>query len=225
MSVYDIIIHATRNRIYMLEKMMDLIAEQIMYLENNKKLLNQLLLEYNVDFVKHKYLVIYYENLTKLCLTSGASFKNTILAHLKALEEMSVESFLSEIEGHQIALSDLLNASLFNNSSADTMLKAVYDFFPYEIVLPMFLDYNFCSQFFKLVIEFKQDKRKIILNKILGLFESKYQSQKFIFIIIADMLLSYFIYNYSNNDSQENYKVIINDKLDKIMFDKNEYAL
>ena len=47
MSVYDIIIHATRNRIYMLEKMMDLIAEQIMYLENNKKLLNQLLLEYN----------------------------------------------------------------------------------------------------------------------------------------------------------------------------------
>lgn len=204
---------------------MDLTAEQMECIESDNPMVNQLLLEYDIDFVKHKYMKIYYEKLLQKGLSGNASFKSVIMGHIKALEETSVGSFLSEIEGHQIALSDLLNMSLFKNSTVESLVSAVYDFFPYEIVLPMLMDYNFCSQFFKLIIESQKEKRKIIINRIFGLFKPKYQSQKFVFIIIAEMLFDYFNCFCTGNDLNEKYKSVINDNFDKILFDKDEVEM
>ena len=160
----ELFLRAAENLIMQLETEMNIIKEQLPILEVTPSVsdidINSYLLEYNIDYVKHKYLSIYYSNLLK-SYSNNLSLKKSILVHISALEATSINSFLFEIAGHQNALSELTNSSLYNTGgSSEKILKSILNFFPFEIILPMFLEYDFCFQLMKIISDYKPQDHK-----------------------------------------------------------------
>lgn len=96
-----------------------------------------LMLEYNINFVKHKYLLEYLKTL-ETHFKEKLSINDSISIHISAI--MLIEQqFISEISEHQNALSEITNLSLFNHDGKpENVIFGVQKFFPFDLILPFF---------------------------------------------------------------------------------------
>ena len=204
MSLLDTLLNCAENKLYQLENELNLIKIQLSIFPQmpgiDSKDSSILMLEYNMFFVVHKYLSKYYHAL-KDNYQEKCSYNDSLVIHFKAMQQMSINLFVSEITGHQQALSDLTESTLTNNGgTAEGTLLAVKRFFPYDLVLPLMINQLFFSKLLNFVFSLNLNSTKYkmtnaeylkAVNNVLSLFRYN-PIYKYVFIVISEMIVGYF---------------------------------
>jgi hypothetical protein len=149
-----------------------------------------LLLEYNIAVAKHSF-YLSYSSAMKSGLGQSLPLDSAMSLHLSSLEENLVSSFLGEVSGHQIAISELLNRNLHTHGArSDSLLISVHYFFPYSEVLAFFRDRQFLPSFFKLIQRFVPEKRTHLLAELQNTF--KPTGDVMVDLLVAEFVLDLF---------------------------------
>ena len=157
------------------------------------KCLNALLLEYNIKVVEQKYIAMYYQAL-KTESTPRMSLKSLVSLHLSVLEEIQITSFVCEVQGHQMALSELLDRTLHNHGDIpELIIESVHLFFPFEEVCVYLSDSEFMSQFLGIVQNLSVANRKSSIVSVYRLFGEYAETDKFVYLLVSEILVDIFL--------------------------------
>lgn len=150
-----------------------------------------LMLEYNINFVKHKYLLEYLKTL-ETHFKEKLSINDSISIHISAI--MLIEQqFISEISEHQNALSEITNLSLFNHDGKpENVIFGVQKFFPFDLILPFFQQNHFMTKILNLVYDENTSKDyNTLVKEVLSLLTFN-KRDLHTFFVISEVIVSYF---------------------------------
>lgn len=204
MNTLDLLIKCAENRLFQLETELYLIHNQLLVISKIPGLSdiesNCLMLEYNINFVKRKYLLTYIK-LIKEKYKEKCSFNESISIHISSIDDGMISSFLFEVSGHQNAISDMTDTTLFNNDGKpESILLSVKRFFPYDMILPFIRNTQFMTKFLKIAFDDSMTDYNKVLKEVLSLFSFN-KNNMYTFYIISEVLISYFKPNIPFNDN------------------------
>ncbi|KAK8886247.1 hypothetical protein M9Y10_041706 [Tritrichomonas musculus] len=209
MNLLKLLIQSAEKKLFQIETELFLLREQL----NTISLIpgiseiesNCLMLEYNINFVKRKYLLNYLKSLKESC-KEKCSFNDSILIHISALDDGIISSFLFEVSGHQNALADMTDTTLFNNDGKpENILLSVKRFFPYDMILPLLHNVQFMTKFLKIVFDDSIDDHNKYVHDVISLFSFNRNNIN-IFYVVLEVLISYF-----RPDIIKNEQIVITD--------------
>lgn len=161
--------------------------------EIRDKFTTALLLEYNIKCVEHKYFTEYFTSLKRQVIP-GMSVSKLASLHLSIFDEIQVNSFVVEIQGHQIALSEFIDRTLHNHGDRpELIIESVHLFFPYEEVISLLSSVDFVCQFLQIIQTLSIENRKSAIVSLYKLFGGLAESDKFVYLLVAEIMIDFFL--------------------------------
>lgn len=195
MNSLDLLIKCAEDKIFQIETELALLHKQLQVILKIPGISdiesNCMMLEYNINFVKRKYLLVYLKSI-KEKFKEKCSLNESIAIHISSIDDGMISSFLFEVSGHQNALSDMTDTSLFNNDGQpENILRAVKQFYPYDIILPFVRNSQFMTKFLKIILDESISDYNKIIKEVLSLFSFN-KNNAYIFYVVSEVLISYF---------------------------------